>query len=191
MTTYTLNLKPALELTDEQFWQICVANQDLRFERSALGELIIMPLTSGGTSRSNATLTSRLVVWTETNGSGVAFDSSGGFRLPNGANRSPDVAWIRQKRWDSLLSEQQEKFVPLCPDFVVEILLPSDRLQTIQAKMREYLDNGVQLGWLINRRDKQVEIYRPNQPVEVLDSPDILSGETILPDFTLQLRSIW
>ena len=118
------------------------------------------------------------------------FDSSTGFKLPNGADRSPDVAWVRQERWDALTTEQQDRFVPLCPDFVVEILSPSDRLQTTQDKMQEYIDNDAQLGWLINRRDQQVEIYRPGQAVELLDAPQSISGKSVLPDFRLDLGSI-
>lgn len=191
MTTYTVNLKPALELTDEQFWQICIANRDLKFERSAAGELIIMPPTGGTTGNRNSRLNQQLGNWADQDGTGLVFDSSTGFKLPNGADRSPDAAWVRQKRWDALTTEQQDRFVPLCPDFVVEILSPSDRLQTTQDKMQEYIDNGAQLGWLINRRDQQVEIYRPKQAVEVLDAPQSISGESVLPGFRLDLGSIW
>jgi Uma2 family endonuclease len=191
MTTYTLNLKPALELTDEQFWQICVANQDLRFEQSAAGELVIMPPTGGETSRSNSDLNYQLVDWIKTLGHGVSFDSSGGFQLPNGAKRSPDAAWVSQERWDELSSEEKEGFVPLCPDFVVEILSPSDSLKATQAKMQEYMENGTQLGLLINRKLKQVGVYRPDQAVEVLNNPQTVSGELVLLGFNLKLESIW
>lgn len=191
MTTYTVNLKPALELTDEQFWQICIANRDLKFERSAAGELIIMPPTGGTTGNRNSRLNQQLSNWADQDGTGLVFDSSTGFKLPNGADRSPDVAWVRQERWDTLTMEQQDRFVPLCPDFVVEILSPSDRLQTTQTKMHEYIDNGAQLGWLINRRDQQIEVYRPSQTVEVLDAPQSISGEPVLPGFRLNLDSIW
>lgn len=191
MTTYTVNLKPALELTDEQFWQICIANRDLKFERSAAGELIIMPPTGGTTGNRNSRLNQHLGNWADQDGTGLVFDSSTGFKLPNGADRSPDAAWVCQERWDALTTEQQDRFVPLCPDFVVEILSPSDRLQTTQAKMQEYIDNGAQLGWLINRRDQQVEVYRPGQTVEVLEAPHSISGEPVLPGFRLDLGSIW
>jgi Uma2 family endonuclease len=191
MTTFTVNLRPAIDLTDEQFWQICVANQDLRFEKSAAGELVIMPPTGGGTSRSNAKCSYQLVQWTETIGDGESFDSSGGFQLPNGATRSPDAAWVKQERWDGLSIEAQERFVPLCPDFVIEILSPSDSLKATQAKMQEYLDNGAQLGFLINRKSRQVEIYRPERSVEVLDNPQTVSGEPLLAGFTLNLAPIW
>jgi Uma2 family endonuclease len=191
MTTYTVNLKPAIDLTDEQFWQICVANQDLRFEQSAAGELVIMPPTGGETSRSNSDLNYQLVDWIKMLGHGVSFDSSGGFQLPNGAKRSPDAAWVSQERWDELSSGEKEGFVPLCPDFVVEILSPSDSLKATQAKMQEYMENGAQLGLLINRKLKQVEVYRPDQAVEVLNNPRTVSGEPVLLGFNLKLGSIW
>ncbi|MGF1601803.1 MAG: Uma2 family endonuclease [Thermosynechococcaceae cyanobacterium] len=191
MMTYTVNLKPALELTDEQFWQICVANRDLKFERSAAGELIIMPPTGGTTGNCNSRLNQQLCNWSDRDGTGVVFDSSTGFKLPNGADRSPDAAWVRKERWDALTIEQQDRFVPLCPDFIVEILSPSDSLKATQLKMQEYLDNGSQLGLLINRKLKQVEIYRPDQSVAALDNPQTVSGEPLLPGFTLKLKSIW
>lgn len=191
MTTYTVNLKPALELTDEQFWQICVANQDLKFERNAAGELIIMPPTGGTTGNRNSRLNQQLCNWADQDGTGLIFDSSTGFKLPNGANRSPDAAWVNKECWDALTTEQQDRFVPLCPDFVVEILSKSDSLKTTQAKMQEYVENGVRLGWLINRQLRKVEIYRPDQAVEVLDAPQAISGESVLSGFSLNLDSIW
>lgn len=150
MNALTVNLKPVLELTDEQFFQLCQANRDLRFERTATGELIIMPPTGGETGNRNAGLTAQLWIWNEQNKLGIAFDSSTGFKLPNGADRSPDASWLRLERWNALTQEQQTKFIPLCPDFVVELLSPSDSLKVAQEKMREYIDNGVRLGWLIS-----------------------------------------
>lgn len=191
MTSIILDLKPAIDLTDEQFYQLCQQNQALRFERSAQGELIIMSPTGGATGNRNGRLIQQLFNWTDMEGTGVAFDSSTGFKLPNGANRSPDAAWIIRKRWDSLTPEQQERFVPLCPDFVVELMSSSDSLTVTQAKMREYLENGARLGWLIDRQSKQVEIYRPEQDTEVLPSPETLSGEEVLSGFVLSLKSIW
>ncbi len=178
-------------MTDEQFYQLCRNNPDLKFERNAQGDLIIMPPTGGGTGRRNSSLTFQVYSWNEQTGLGVVFDSSTGFKLPNGADRSPDVAWIRQDRWDALTLEQQEKFLPLCPDFVIELLSPSDTLREVQAKMREYLENGTRLGWLIAPKTRQAEIYRPGQPVEVLEAPASLSGETVLPGFVLSLDAIW
>ncbi|MEH2117444.1 Uma2 family endonuclease [Nostoc sp.] len=191
MNALTVNLKPALELTDEQFFQICQANRDLKFERTATGELIIMPPTGGETGNRNGRLNQQLFNWTDIDGTGIAFDSSTCFKLPNGADRSPDAAWIKLERWDALTAEQKEKFPPICPDFVIELLSPSDSLKVAQDKMREYLDNGVRLGFLINRKSRQVEIYRQGQKVEVLDSPATLAGEDVLKGFVLNLGMIW
>ncbi|MBN3907410.1 MAG: Uma2 family endonuclease [Nostoc sp. NMS1] len=191
MDALTVNLKPVLELTDEQFFQLCQANRDLRFERTATGELIIMPPTGGETGNRNAGLTAQLWIWNEQNKLGIAFDSSTGFKLPNGADRSPDASWLRLERWNALTQEEKTKFIPLCPDFVVELLSPSDSLKVAQEKMREYIDNGVRLGWLINRKSRQVEIYRQGQEVEVLESLVTLSGEDVLQGFVLNLGMIW
>ncbi|MEH2132279.1 MAG: Uma2 family endonuclease [Nostoc sp.] len=191
MNALTVNLKPVLELTDEQFFQLCQANRDLRFERTATGELIIMPPTGGETGNRNAGLTAQLWIWNEQNKLGIVFDSSTGFKLPNGADRSPDASWLRLERWNALTQEQQTKFIPLCPDFVIELLSPSDSLKVAQEKMREYIDNGVHLGWLINRKSRQVEIYRPGKEVEVLESPVTLSGEDVLNGFVLNLELVW
>ncbi|MEH2418424.1 Uma2 family endonuclease [Nostoc sp.] len=191
MDALIVNLKPVLELTDEQFFQLCQANRDLRFERTATGELIIMPPTGGETGNRNAGLTAQLWIWNEQNKLGIAFDSSTGFKLPNGADRSPDASWLRLERWNALTQEQQTKFIPLCPDFVLELLSPTDSLKVAQEKMREYIDNGVRLGWLINRKSRQVEIYRQGQEVEVLESPVTLSGEDVLQGFILNIEAIW
>jgi Uma2 family endonuclease len=191
MNTYTLNLDSVIELTDEQFYKLCRNNPDLKFERNAHGELIIMPPTGGETGRRNSSLITDVNLWNRQTRLGQVFDSSTCFKLPNGADRSPDVSWIRQDRWDALTLEQKEKFPPICPDFVIELMSPSDTLKTVQAKMQEYVDNGLQLGWLLNRKDRQVEIYRPEQTVESLRSPTSLSGETILPGFVLDLGFIW
>ena len=161
MTALTVNINPIIQLTDEQFYQLCQVNRDLRFERTATGELIIMPPAGGETGNRNAGLTAQLWIWNEQNQLGKVFDSSTGFKLPNGADRSPDVAWVKQERWDNLTQEQKEKFIPMSPDFVIELLSPSDSLKVIQEKMKEYRDNGTRLGWLINPKSQQVEIYRP------------------------------
>jgi Uma2 family endonuclease len=191
MTTFTLDIHSILELTDDQFFELCQRNRDLQFERSSTGELIIMTPTGGETSNSNAGLTSQLWLWNDRTKLGKVFDSSGGFKLPNGADRSPDASWVKLDRWQALTPEQRQKFPPLCPDFVVELLSPSDNLKTTQDKMREYLENGARLGWLINRKTRQVEIYRSNREVEVLDAPTSLFGEEVLPGFVLKLESIW
>ena len=189
MTAITLNLQ-SVQLTDEQFFQLCQDNRELKFERNANGDLVIMPPTGGETGNRNGRLTQQLFNWTD-NGTGVAFDSSTGFKLPNGAERSPDAAWIILKRWNALTPQQQQQFIPLCPDFVIELRSPSDRLTELQEKMHEYRDNGTRLGWLINRQSRQVEIYRQDSDVETLDSPTTLSGESVLPQFQLNLESIW
>ena len=191
MTALTVNFNSVIKLTDEQFYQLCQDNETLRFERNSKGELIIMPPTGGETSNRNAGLTAQIWVWNEQSQLGKVFDSSGGFKLPNGADRSPDTSWVKLERWNALTPEQQTKFAPLCPDFVVELLSPSDSLKDTQEKMKEYRDNGARLGWLINRKSRQVEIYRQGQDVEVLESPASLSGEDVLPGFVLNLESIW
>jgi Uma2 family endonuclease len=191
MTTTIIKLEPALALSEDQFYHLCTQNPALKFERNPHGELIIMPPTGGETGKNNATLIARFVIWNETYNLGVVFDSSTCFRLPQGGDRSPDIAWLRQERWDALTSEEKRKFPPLCPDFILELLSPSDNLATIQGKMREYLNSGAQLGWLINPETQQVEIYRPEQPVEILLAPSELSGEPVLPRFTLNLAWLW
>lgn len=191
MNPVTVNFNSIIKLTDKQFFQLCQDNRDLRFERNANGELIIMPPTGGETGNRNGRLTQQLFNWTDVDATGIAFDSSTGFKLPNGADRSPDAAWIPLARWNALTPAQQQRFLPLCPDFVVELLSPSDSLSTTQNKMREYIENETRLGWLIIRASRQVEIYRQGQEVEILESPVSLSGEDILPGFVLNLESIW
>jgi len=182
----------ALQVTPEQFAALAAANRDLKLERTATGELIVNPPTGGEPGKRNLSITGQLYVWFEANESlGEAFDSSTGFELPNGANRSPDAAWVCRERWESLTPEQQEGFVPLCPDFVVELRSKTDALKPLQAKMQEYIDNGAQLGWLIDPQTRRVEIYRPGQAVEILERPSTLSGESVLPSFTLTMQRIW
>ena len=191
MNALTISLEPIFELTDEKFFQLCQKNRDLRFERSAQGDITIMAPEGSDTGMRSIEISADLVIWNRRQKLGVAFGSSAGFILPNGAMRSPDACWILKERWDALTPEQQSKFAPICPDFVIELMSRTDSLSTVQAKMQEYQDNGARLGWLINRRDRQVEIYRIGQSVEVLQSPITLSGETVLPDFVLDLASIW
>ncbi|WRH68258.1 MAG: Uma2 family endonuclease [Planktothrix sp. GU0601_MAG3] len=191
MNALTVNLKSLIEMTDDQFFQLCQNNRELRFERNANGELIIMPPTGGETGNRNGRLNQQLFNWTDADGTGIAFDSSTCFKLPNGADRSPDASWIKLERWDALTDEEKQKFPPISPDFVIELLSPSDSLKTTQEKMREYIDNGVGLGILINRKSRQVEIYRPGKEVEVLDSPATVSGEDVLKGFVLNLGMIW
>jgi len=191
VTAITINLNNVVRLSEDQFYQLCRDNPDIKFERNVNGQLIIMPPTGGETGRYNAKLTTRFVLWNEQTKLGEVFDSSTCFRLPNGAERSPDVSWIEISRWNELSLAQREKFPPITPDFVLELMSPSDSLNQTQAKMEEYMNAGVKLGWLIDRKTRRVEIYRQGQPKEVLDSPTSLSGEDILIGFTLDLQIIW
>lgn len=191
MNTITINFNNVLKLSDDQFYQLCRDNPDVKFERNTFGELIIMSPTGGETGKCNAKLTTRFVLWNEQTQLGEVFDSSTCFKLPNGSDRSPDVAWIKLERWNALTSEQREKFPPIAPDFVLELMSPSDSLRETQAKMQEYMNAGVKLGWLIDRKTRRVEIYRQGQPKEVLESPTSLSGEDILPGFVLDLLFVW
>ena len=191
MTAVSLNIPATLKISPEQFAEICQANSNLRLERTATGELIIMPPTGGDTSRKNSDINIELGIWNRETGLGIVFDSSGGFTLPNGSNRSPDAAWIPLEKWNALTTEQQEKFLPFAPDFAIELRSPSDSLTALQAKMKEYQENGTRLGWLIDRQNRQVEIYRQGQEKEVKINPATLSGEDVLPGFSLSLESIW
>lgn len=191
MNALTISLDSIFELTDEKLFQLCQKNRDLRFERSAQGDITIMAPEGSDTSMRSIEFGADLVIWNRGKKLGVVFGSSGGFILPNGAMRSPDVSWIAKERWEALTPEQQTRFAPICPDFVIELMSPSDSLSLTQAKMQEYQDNGTKLGWLINRKDRQVEIYRIGKSIEILQSPAILSGEDVLPEFVLSLESIW
>jgi Uma2 family endonuclease len=186
-----LQLQPAIALTEDQFYEFCQLNRDFRIERNTVGELIIMPPTGSETDECNFNLVGQLWVWTKQDGTGVGFGSSGGFTLPNGAVRSPDAAWIKRTRWEAIPVELRKKFAPICPEFVIELRSGSDRLQILQDKMQEYIDNGTQLGWLIDRKQRRVFIYRPNIAVEELDNPKTLYGELLLPGFVLDLSQIW
>jgi Uma2 family endonuclease len=190
MTSLTLTLDPLFSLSDDQFFALYAKNRDLRFERTANGELVVMSPAGSNSGRRNASLTGQLRVWSAETGLGEVFDSSSGFILPNGAIRSPNAAWITQSRWDALTPEQKEQFAPLCPDFVIELRSSNDALKPLQAKMQEYLDNGTSLGWLIDPQNQTVAIYRSGQSVEILQSPASLSGESVLPGFVLNLKGI-
>ena len=181
-----------LQVTQEQFEALAAANRDLKLERTSKGELIVNPPTGGESGQRNFNITGQLARWCEEHEDlGEGFGSSTGFRLPNGANRSPDVSWVRRERWESLTPQERKGFVPLCPDFVVELRSESDSLSQLQAKMVEYIDNGARLGWLIDPQNLRVEIYRPEREVELLENPDNLLGEDILPEFVLNLRRVW
>ena len=191
MTAITLQIPQSLKFTDDKFVEMVAANQDLRLELSSQGKLSIMSPTGGETGDRNLELGGQVWFWNRQKGLGKAFDSSTGFKLPNGATRSPDVSWIKIERWNALTTEQRKKFLPLCPDFVIELVSESDDLADTQAKMREYIANDLRLGWLINPKSQQVEIYRPNQEIEILQSPANLSGEDVLPGFILDLQPIF
>ena len=189
--TVTLNLHPVVELTDDQFYELCQANRDLRLERTATGEIIIMPPAGGETGHRNIEISFQVQAWSRQNNLGIAFDSSTGFKLPNGAERAPDASWIKCDRWNSLNSEQKRKFPPLCPDFVIELRSETDSIKTLQLKMQEYIDNGAKLGWLIDPKTQKVEIYRLEKQVEILQNPTTLSGEDVLPGSVLNLSFVF
>jgi Uma2 family endonuclease len=188
---FVIHLRPGLEMTDEQFFLLCQLNRELCIERTAQGDLIVMPPTGGATGNRNQEIARQLGNWTTANGVGAAFDSSTGFKLPNGADRSPDAAWVRRDRLAALTHEQKEKFLPLCPDFVIELCSPTDKLATVQAKMDEYMANGAQLGWLIEPETRRVYVYRPGASAAVLEQVESVSGALELAGFTLDLREIW
>ncbi|HEY9812975.1 MAG TPA: Uma2 family endonuclease [Candidatus Sericytochromatia bacterium] len=188
-----VNIPPTLtlSLTHEQFIELAIANRDLQLERTEKGELIVMPPTGGETGNRNSDCSGQLWLWNRQTKLGKTFDSSTGFYLPNGADRSPDAAWVSNERWNALTKEQQQGFVPLCPDFVMELRSKNDNLEPLRTKMKEYIANGARLGWLIDPKNKGVEIYRQNQDVEVLDNPVTLPGEKVLPGFILDLSEVW
>jgi Uma2 family endonuclease len=190
-STVTIRLQPAINLTDDQFYKLCQLNKDLRIERTAQGELVIMPPTGGETGDKSSELNMQLRIWAKQNKTGVAFDSSTGFDLPNGATRSPDTSWVKKSRLVNLTKAQKKKFIPLCPDFVVELRSPSDALSAVQDKMKEYIENGTELGWLIDPEDRRVYVYRPNREIKCLENPTTISGDPLLPEFVLDLREIW
>lgn len=185
------SLTPLSKLSDQQFYDFCRTNPDLRIERNANGEIIVMPPAFADTGNRNGKIFGQLFVWAEADATGEAFDSSSGFTLPNGAVRSPDAAWILSERWNALPSEQQASFAPIAPDFVVELRSSSDTLVSLKEKMEEYIANGVRLGLLIDRQNCQVYVYRPDQEPEILDNPNSVSCEPEMPMFTLRMARIW
>lgn len=191
MITCKINFNPIIKIDDEQFYQLCRHNPEINFERNQKGEILIMSPTGGETGNRNAELIVQFGIWNRRQKLGKIFDSSTCFRLPLGSNRSPDLAFIYQERWDKLSKKDREKFPPIAPDFVLELLSPSDNLEETQAKMREYIDNGVKLGWLINRVQQQVEIYCLGKEKQVLINPEFLENQEILPKFNLDLSLIW
>jgi Uma2 family endonuclease len=186
----TLRFRPGLRLTDGAFWKLCRANPDLRLERNANGELVVMPPAAPDSSARNAGITAQLWIWNQRTGLGITFDSSAGFTLPNTAIRGPDATWMARERWDALSQDERERFSYASPDFVVELRSKSDKKKDLRAKMREYIHQGVRLGWLIDPKAGTVEIYRPGRTVQVLKRPATLSGEDVLPGFVLDLKGI-
>jgi Uma2 family endonuclease len=186
-----LQMQPDVMMTDDQFFDFCQLNRDFLIERNVFGDLLIMSPTGSETDERNFNIIVQLGIWTKQNGTGVGFGSSGGFTLPNGAIKSPDAAWIKRSRWEAIPAEQRKKFAPICPEFVIELGSETDNLKLLQDKMQEYIDNGTELGWLIDRKQRKVFIYRPQLPVEELDHPLTLSGENVLPGFVLDLSQIW
>jgi Uma2 family endonuclease len=188
-----VNIPKNLKLTvnRDQFVELALANRDLQLERTATGELIVMAPTGSETGNSNSDINGQLWLWNRQTKLGKTFDSSSGFHLPNGADRSPDAAWISRERWEALTTAERQGFAPICPDFVIELRSPSDHLKPLQSKLQEYIDNGARLGWLIDKKNRQVEIYRLGKDVEIKYSPITLSGEDILPGFVLDLSEIW
>ena len=185
------DIQPFLDLTEEQFFELCQHNRNARIERNAGGEILVMPPTGGVTGDRNSEINMQLRIWAKQNGTGIAFDSSTGFRLPNTATRSPDGSWVLLSRYNQLTNEQKERFLPLCPDFVIELKSPTDHLPSTKQKMEEYIENGIQLGWLIEPEQKAVYIYRPHLPVEIQENLNALSADPILPGFDLDLTEIW
>lgn len=181
----------SLKLSDAEFERIVRANPEWNFEQTAAGDLVIVPPTGGTSGNKNSNLSYQLESWNLAQEAGKTFDSNTMFILPNGAKRMPDASWVRCDRWDALTQQQQDGYPPLCPDFVIELRSPTDSLENLQTKMREYMDNGARLGWLINPQDRQVKIYRQAQQVEVLELPLTLSGEDVLPGFVLNLQRIF
>lgn len=186
-----VSLPAIAPMTREEFYTFCQANRDLRIERTATGDVVIMPPAFSDTGNRNFNLAVQLGIWAEQDGTGLGFDSSAGFTLANGATRSPDASWLKIEKWNALTEEEKASFAPICPDFVIELRSASDTLKGLKAKMQEYIENGVSLGWLIDRRNRTIYIYRPNQEVQILENPAQVSGDPELPGFSLPMAKIW
>jgi Uma2 family endonuclease len=181
----------ATKVSDEKFAELCRLNPELQIERTSEEELVIIAPTGGKTGRRNFELIGVFALWTKNDGTGLGFDSSTLFTLPNGARRSPDLSWIRNARWEALTREQQEHFPPLCPDFVIELRSRTDTLKSLQTKMQEYISNGAELGWLIDPLERKVHVYHPGADPEVLEDPQQVSGEPLLKGFVLDVQILW
>lgn len=187
-----LQMPSSMKMTDEQFYEFCQENRDLRIERNQYGEITIMPPTGSEHGNRNFNIAGQLGKWSEDDGTGICFDSSTGFKLFTGAERSPDASWIKLERWNNLSQEEKQGFAPICPNFVIELRSRSDNLKPLQEKMEEYMQEpGIQLGWLIDRKNRIVYVYRPQMPVECLENPDSVSSEDVLPGFVLNMSKVW
>jgi Uma2 family endonuclease len=180
-----------VEMNDDQFFDFCQVNRELRIERTPEGDVLIMAPEGSESGQSDAEITVQLGNWAKRNGTGVVFGSSAGFRLPNRAVRSPDASWVLKSRLKRFSREERRKFLPLCPDFVIELKSPTDRLADLKNKLAEYIENGARLGWLLDPEARRVLVYRPQRPVEVLDHPESVAGDPELPGFVLDLKGIW
>lgn len=191
-STLTIQMPSSVQMTDEQFFEFCQINQDLHIERDRFGVISVMSPTGSETGNREVSILGQLWFWAEQHGNGLVFSSSTGFKLSSGAERSPDASWITLERWSTLTSEQQQKFAPICPDFVIELRSPSDNLRPLQDKMEEYIaEPGCRLGWLIDRKHRRIYVYRPGQSVDCIENPTTISAEPELPGFVLNLGKIW
>lgn len=181
----------APRMTTDEFWEFCQANRKFRSELTKNGELNVMPPTGFETSDRNLEILLQLGIWAKKSKTGKATESNAGFVLPNGATYAPDAAWTSNKRLAKFTEKEKKKFLPLCPDFVIELRSSSDNLKELQAKMKEYLENGARLGWLIDPKAKKVYVYRPNRKTKILDNPNTVSGGDVLVGFELDLTEIW
>jgi Uma2 family endonuclease len=186
-----LEVGAAFRLTDDELFDLCARNRELRIERNAQGDLIVMTPAGSESSHRTLEIATALHSWAKRDGTGVAFDSSGGFLLPNGGMRAPDASWVRRDRLADFPAEAKKRFLPVCPDFVVELRSPSDSLAEQQAKMEEYRDASARLGWLVDPEARRVHVYRQGVPVEILEGPTSVSGEPVLPGFVLDLQPVW
>ncbi|MEZ5424859.1 MAG: Uma2 family endonuclease [Pyrinomonadaceae bacterium] len=191
ISRFVLRFSPFLEMTDEQFFEFCQANRDVRIERNSEGEIIIMPPTGWDTGDKNSEINFQLRLWTKKDGTGKCVDSSSGYVLSNGAVVSPDASWISLERLETISPEKRRKFLPLAPDFVIELRSKSDVLSNLKEKMEQYIENGVSLGWLIDPTENKIYVYQPDREIEILENPKEISGEPILEGFVLNLEEIW
>ena len=186
-----LRLSPVIEMSEAQFLAFCEINKEVRIERTAGGEIEIMPPAGMYTGAQNSGLTAQVWSWARRDSTGVAFDSSAGFTLSNGAVRSPDASWVLKSRLEELTAEDKRGFGHICPDFVIELRSPTDRLSVLRAKMEEYMENGARLGWLLDSESRRVYVYRPNLEAQILENPETVSAEPELAGFALELEDVW